>query len=133
MAFAVTERARTLGDARIGTAPMDVEDDASPSSSSSPDMDELTRDIVLAAYRGDVERVTSVLQHCGPSAVAVMSLTRAAAVELLGENVYLGSHSWSTQEGFPLMYFAGECRGSRVPRAARGSTWRRGQGTRSRD
>lgn len=70
--------------------------------------EDYTREITLAAYHRDAARVASVLRLCGPKSVAEMSLSRAAAVQLLGEDVYLGSHSWSTQEGFPVMYFAGE-------------------------
>lgn len=108
MTFAVTERAQTYV-RDDGPAPMDVEDDSYSHPSSSALSEDPTRDIVLAAYRGDAARVKFVLQHCETGAVANMSLKRAAAVELLGEHVYLGSHSWSTQEGFPVMYFAGEC------------------------
>ena len=107
MVYAVTEPAPAhVVDER--PAPMDVEEEASPSSSPALFGEDPTRAIVFAAYRGDAERVKFVLRHCAPGTVANMSLTRAAAVELLGQNVYLGSHSWSTQEGFPVMYFAGE-------------------------
>ena len=84
--------------------PMDVECSVPPRLSE----EDYAREIILAAYHRDAARVASVLQVCGPEATAEMSLSRAAAVQLLGEDVYLGSHSWSTQEGFPVMYFAGE-------------------------
>ena len=118
MAFAVTERARVsyAGDA---AEPMDVENARAATSSYDPTAtveDDPTREIVLAAYRGDVARVSRVLRRCGADApLAEMSLTRADALTLLGENVYLGSHSWSTQEGFPVMYFAGERSEHRIP------------------
>lgn len=108
MTYAVTERAQTYV-RDDGPAPMDVEDDSCARPSSSALSEDPTRDIILAAYRGDVARAKFVLQHCETGVVANMSLKRAAAVELLGEHVYLGSHSWSSQEGFPVMYFAGEC------------------------
>ena len=83
---------------------MDVECSVPPRLSE----EDYAREIILAAYHRDAARVASVLRLCGPKATAEMSLSRAAAVQLLGEDVYLGSHSWSTQEGFPVMYFAGE-------------------------
>jgi hypothetical protein len=51
--------------------------------------------------------VKHALAKCSKHTTAALSLSRAAAVSLLGEDVYLGSHSWSTQEDFPVMYFAG--------------------------
>ena len=84
--------------------PMDVECSVPPRLSE----EDYAREIILAAYHRDAARVASVLRLCGPKATAEMSLSRAAAVQLLGQDVYLGSHSWSTQEGFPVMYFAGE-------------------------
>lgn len=88
---------------------------------------DLTKEIILAAYRQDAKKVKEVLTRCEAGATAGMSLSRSAAVELLGEEVYLGSHSWSTQEGFPVMYFAGasrlgtrRARRPRPPRRARG-------------
>lgn len=72
-----------------------------------PHVDSVAEEIILAAYRKDAVTVAECLKRCTPEATAEMSLSRAAAVELLGEDVYLGSHSWSTQEGFPVMYFAG--------------------------
>jgi hypothetical protein len=72
-----------------------------------PDLEaDPTRAIILAAYKGNAARVADLLLG-GVS--ATVSIARKDAVELLGEDVYLGSHSWSTQEGFPVMYFAGEC------------------------
>ena len=70
--------------------------------------DRTTEEIIVAAYRRDADAVASALRQCSPATTADMSLSRAAAVKLLGEDVYLGSHSWSTQEDFPVMYFAGE-------------------------
>ena len=79
--------------------------------------DRTTEEIIVAAYRRDADAVASALRRCSPATTADMSLSRAAAVKLLGEDVYLGSHSWSTQEDFPVMYFAG-ARSSR-PRPGR--------------
>lgn len=79
--------------------------------------DRTTEEIIVAAYRRDADAVASALRQCSPATTADMSLSRAAAVKLLGEDVYLGSHSWSTQEDFPVMYFAG-ARSSR-PRPGR--------------
>ena len=95
---------------------MDVECSVPPRLSE----EDYAREIILAAYHRDAARVASVLRLCGPKATAEMSLSRAAAVQLLGQDVYLGSHSWSTQEGFPVMYFAGER--TRASRSAIGST-----------
>ena len=69
--------------------------------------DRTTEEIIVAAYRRDADAVASALRRCSPATTADMSLSRAKAVSLLGEDVYLGSHSWSTQEDFPVMYFAG--------------------------
>ena len=69
--------------------------------------DRTTEEVIVAAYRRDADAVASALRRCSPATTADMSLSRAAAVSLLGEDVYLGSHSWSTQEDFPVMYFAG--------------------------
>ena len=69
--------------------------------------DRTTEEVIVAAYRRDADAVASALRRCSPATTAGMSLSRAAAVSLLGEDVYLGSHSWSTQEDFPVMYFAG--------------------------
>ena len=101
----VPPRSVTAVTAAAGEAePMDVECCVPPRLCE----EDYTREITLAAYHRDAARVASVLRLCGPKSVAEMSLSRAAAVQLLGEDVYLGSHSWSTQEGFPVMYFAGE-------------------------
>ena len=72
-----------------------------------PHVDSVSEEIILATYRKDAVTVAECLKRCTPETTAEMSLSRAAAVQLLGEDVYLGSHSWSTQEGFPVMYFAG--------------------------
>lgn len=83
------------------------DDEAEAMDVDEPHVDSVAEEIILAAYRKDAVTVAECLKRCTPEATAEMSLSRAAAVELLGEDVYLGSHSWSTQEGFPVMYFAG--------------------------
>ena len=83
------------------------DDEAEAMEVDEPHVDSVAKEIILAAYRKDAVTVAECLKRCTPEATAEMSLSRAAAVELLGEDVYLGSHSWSTQEGFPVMYFAG--------------------------
>ena len=83
------------------------DDEAEAMDVDEPHGDSVAEEIILAAYRKDAVTVAECLKRCTPEATAEMSLSRAAAVELLGEDVYLGSHSWSTQEGFPVMYFAG--------------------------
>tara|TARA_B110000977_G_scaffold98495_3_gene129546 strand:- start:2528 stop:3010 length:483 start_codon:yes stop_codon:yes gene_type:complete len=71
-------------------------------------VDATTETIIVAAYRRDAKAVATALVNSSRQQTAEMSLSRAAAVSLLGEDVYLGSHSWSTQEDFPVMYFAGK-------------------------
>jgi hypothetical protein len=85
-------------------------------------VDRTTEEIIIAAYRRDADAVASALKRCSPATAADMSLSRAAAVSLLGEDVYLGSHSWSTQEDFPVMYFAGACRDRTPARLVRAHT-----------
>ena len=60
--------------------------------------DRTTEEIIVAAYRRDADAVAfeAVLSRDDRRHV----LSRAKAVSLLGEDVYLGSHSWSTQEDF---------------------------------
>jgi hypothetical protein len=96
-----------------------------------PKRDRLAEEIILAAYRKDAATVASCLKRCSASATAEMSLSRAAAVELLGESVYLGSHSWSTQEGFPVMYFAGAFSSRPLELAARRASPGGGAGRRN--
>lgn len=96
-----------------------------------PKRDRLAEEIILAAYRKDAATVASCLKRCSASATAEMSLSRAAAVELLGESVYLGSHSWSTQEGFPVMYFAGAFSSRPLEPAARRASPGGGAGRRN--
>ena len=83
------------------------DDEAKAMDVDEPHVDSVTEEIILATYRKDAVTVAECLKRCTPETTAEMSLSRAAAVQLLGEDVYLGSHSWSTQEGFPVMYFAG--------------------------
>ena len=83
------------------------DDEAKAMDVDEPHVDSVSEEIILATYRKDAVTVAECLKRCTPETTAEMSLSRAAAVQLLGEDVYLGSHSWSTQEGFPVMYFAG--------------------------
>jgi hypothetical protein len=110
MTLAVTERAqsRLNSEGGEGGEGGGSASDRHPDGNASAPVEDPTREIVLATYRGDAVLLAKLLRGCTSAAVAEMSLTRSAAVELLGDSVYLGSHSWSTQEGFPIMYFAGE-------------------------
>jgi len=94
----------TMTTTRLATTRVEVDDAMDVDDASA---DRTTEEIIVAAYRRDADAVASALRRCSPATTADMSLSRAKAVSLLGEDVYLGSHSWSTQEDFPVMYFAG--------------------------
>ena len=94
----------TMTTTRLATTRVEVDDAMDVDDESA---DRTTEEIIVAAYRRDADAVASALRRCSPATTADMSLSRAKAVSLLGEDVYLGSHSWSTQEDFPVMYFAG--------------------------
>jgi hypothetical protein len=94
----------TMTTTRLATTRVEFDDAMDVDDASA---DRTTEEIIVAAYRRDADAVASALRRCSPATTADMSLSRAKAVSLLGEDVYLGSHSWSTQEDFPVMYFAG--------------------------
>ena len=80
---------------------MDVECSVPPRLSE----EDYAREIILAAYHRDAARVASVLRLCGPKATAEMSLSRAAAVQLLDK--------W-TRDGTLTSAEAGDLRSSLI-------------------
>jgi hypothetical protein len=68
--------------------------------------------LLLAVCRGDLAAAQAAL---AAGASARRRLRRMDAAATLGPDAYLGSQWWSTQDNFPLLYFAGARAAASLP------------------